>query len=302
VRFTRGLRRTLRRTRPDVVWACGIKAALLAAAACRAERVPIVWHKVDASWDHTLAIPVGAAVDGVVTVSSAVAEALGPLRARRMLGVVGVPITLPDELAADPDPAHPVIGTLARFVPYKGLHHMVAAAAILREEFPTLRLLLAGADAAEYPRYRVDLEEQAAAAGIADAVELPGFVADVGSLLTRFSVFLSATYRDEQGFGLEGLGAAALEASWVGVPVVAARGGGITEAVEDGVTGTLVDAPEPAALAAAVAPYLRDPELHARVGQAGRAFARRRYSPEASSSALFSALARAAARRRPPSR
>ena len=57
LRFARSLRRELRRDRPDVVWAVGQKAALLAAPACRVARVPLVWHKVDFSWDELLAKP-----------------------------------------------------------------------------------------------------------------------------------------------------------------------------------------------------------------------------------------------------
>ena len=301
-RFTRELAPLLREVRPDVVWACGTKAALLAVPACRAARIPVVWHKVDFSWDRLLARPLAAAVDGVVAVSRAAAEALGPLRARRLLDVVGVPITLPDALAVTPATQPPAIGTLARLVPYKGLHQMVAAAGLLREEFPDLRVLLAGGEVRQYPGYRDQLVAQAAALGLDGAVELPGFVADVGALLGRLSVFVSATYLDEEGYGREALGAGILEASWAGLPVVASAEGGTAEAVLDGVTGTLVDRPDPDRLAEAIAPYLRDPEAARRAGEAGRAFARERFAPAPTSARVFSALARAAGRTAPPSR
>jgi glycosyltransferase involved in cell wall biosynthesis len=296
-RFSRGLARLLRRDRPDVVWANGLKAAVLALPACRAAGVPLVWHKVDLSYDRALAGPLAWAADGVVTVSEAAAAALGPARGR-LLGVVGVPLTLPDELRIPPAAA-PAIGTLARLVPYKGLHHIVGAAALLRAEFPELRVILAGDDVAQYPGYRAELERQAAEAGV--ALELPGFVDDVATVLRELTVFVSATYRDEQGYGLEALGAAILEASWAGLPVVAARGGGTDEAVRDGVTGTLVAAAEPAPLAAAIAPYLRDDALARRTGEAGAAFARREFAPAASAEKLFSALAQAGGRTAPPS-
>jgi glycosyltransferase involved in cell wall biosynthesis len=291
-RFERTLAPLLRAERPDVVWASGGKAALLAVAACRARRIPIVWHKVDFSNDAWLAKPLGAAVNGVITVSHAVAVALGPLRRRRLLAVVGIPISLPDTLCVDPVREPPTIGTLARLQPYKGLHHIIGAAELLSDEFPDLRVVLAGDEVPQYPRYRAELERQAASSGITDRVELPGFVGDVTSVLARLTLFVSATYRDSDGYGLEGLGGAVLEASWAGLPVVAARGGGIAEAVADGETGSLTDDPSPASLAAAIAPYLRDAELAAQTGAAGRAFARERCEPRAASRRLFAALER----------
>ena len=61
IRFARMLGRLLRSERPDVVWAVGQKAALLSAPPCRALGVPLVWHKVDFSWDRLLAKPLAAA-------------------------------------------------------------------------------------------------------------------------------------------------------------------------------------------------------------------------------------------------
>jgi len=56
----------------------------------------------------------------------------------------------------------------------------------------------------------------------------------------------------------EGLPLVVLEAMAVGCPVVAARVGGVPEAMEDGRTGRLVPAADPEALAQGVADALRD--------------------------------------------
>jgi glycosyltransferase involved in cell wall biosynthesis len=53
----------------------------------------------------------------------------------------------------------------------------------------------------------------------------------------------------------EEFGIAAVEAQAAGRPVVALRAGGVRETVQDGLTGTFFDAPDPAALAAAVAGF-----------------------------------------------
>jgi glycosyltransferase involved in cell wall biosynthesis len=294
-RFTRPLLRDLRARRPEVVWAIGQKAALLALPACRALGVPLVWHKVDFSWDRSLSRPLAAAVDGVVAVSHAVTEPLGPWRERRLLSVVGVPITLRDDPPSQrPEPGDPVIGTLGRLLPYKGHHHILRAAALLSDEFPRLRVVLAGGPVKEFPDYPDELRALAAELGLADRVELPGFVGDIAGVLRRLTVFVSATYRDEQGFGMEALGAGIIEAGWTGVPAVAVALGGTAESVLDGRTGTLVAEADPALLAPAIAAYLRDPALRARAGEEGRRFARAGFAPEAAAGRLFDALARVA--------
>jgi hypothetical protein len=290
-RFSRSLVPLLREARPDVVWTIGSKATLLSAAACRATGVPLVWHKVDFAWDRQLAIPLAAAASGVTAVSDALVEALGPLRSSRYLGRVTPPLRIQREVVPRRDPERPVIGTLARLAPFKGVHHMIRATALLAEEFPGVRFVAAGGAAPEYPDYPASLERLAAELGIEDRVDLLGHVEDVASVYERLSVFLSATYRDEHGFGLEGLGAGILEASWARVPVVVTRAGGSVEAIEDGVTGTLVEVSEPAALAEAIAPYLRDAELAERTGAAGREYAiKRGIEPTSASRRMFDLL------------
>jgi glycosyltransferase involved in cell wall biosynthesis len=69
----------------------------------------------------------------------------------------------------------------------------------------------------------------------------------------------------------EGYGVVAREAMAYGRPVVATRVGGLVDAVEDGVTGLLV---EPGELAATIRSVLEDAELRARLGAAARERAR----------------------------
>ncbi|GAC1524989.1 MAG: hypothetical protein NVS2B6_11990 [Thermoleophilaceae bacterium] len=295
-RFTRSLLGVLRRFDPDVVWAVGQKAALLSVPSCRARGVPLVWHKVDFSWDRPLARPLAAASSGVIAVSRTAAEPLGRIGRSRLVGVVWPPVRLPDQLQAQPGPSEATIGTLARLVPYKGLHHIIRAGGRLATEFPNLRVILAGAPVAEYPDYPARLRAIADEVGLGARVELTGHVADVSSVLSRLNVFVSATYRDDRGFGLEGLGAGIIEASYFGLPVVVARAGGSVETLQDGRTGTLVDAPDPDLLAGAIAPYLRDPAHATATGAAGREFARAgAVEPNAAARKLFDLLAEAAA-------
>ena len=74
---------------------------------------------------------------------------------------------------------------------------------------------------------------------------------------------------------IEGFGLVYLEAAAHGLPVVAHDVGGVSEAVNDGVTGLLVPPHRPAQLAAAFERLIHDDTLRHRMGEAGRAWAGR---------------------------
>jgi glycosyltransferase involved in cell wall biosynthesis len=84
----------------------------------------------------------------------------------------------------------------------------------------------------------------------------------------------------------EGYGVAAHEALAYGRPVVATAVGGLVDAVEDGVTGLLVDSGR---LREAVTALLEDGELRRRLGDAARARAAVQLSWEAATAALLDA-------------
>ena len=69
---------------------------------------------------------------------------------------------------------------------------------------------------------------------------------------------------------LESFGLAALEAMACGVPVVCSRVGGLSELVQEGVEGFLVEPKDVGSMADRVLRILRNPELQALLGKAGR--------------------------------
>ena len=70
---------------------------------------------------------------------------------------------------------------------------------------------------------------------------------------------------------------ALIEASACARPVVATDVGGVREVVSDGVSGTLIPPGEITAIADAVIELLQDPQLRARMGQAGRILVEERF-------------------------
>jgi phosphatidylinositol alpha-1,6-mannosyltransferase len=77
------------------------------------------------------------------------------------------------------------------------------------------------------------------------------------------------------GMDVEGLGIVYLEASAVGLPVLAGDSGGAPDAVLDGETGFVVDGRDVDGVAEWLTALLLDPEMRARLGKAGRAWVER---------------------------
>ena len=98
-------------------------------------------------------------------------------------------------------------------------------------------------------------------AGLDDQVWFAGSRNDVAELLRAFDVFVLPSMS-------EGISNTIIEAMATGLPVVATRVGGNPELVVDGVTGFLVPAGDPQALAGALHRYLESDDLARRQGAA----------------------------------
>jgi glycosyltransferase involved in cell wall biosynthesis len=160
------------------------------------------------------------------------------------------------ELGIPPDA--PVIGTVSVLRPQKALDVLLRAAKILVEEFPGLRVLIAG----EGDR-REALEELARELGLEGTVMFLGVRTDVPDVLAALDIAVSSS-------DFEGSPLSVMEYMEAARPVVATRVGGVPDLIDDGVHGLLVQPQDPAAFAAAVAELLRDPARAAEMGRRGQ--------------------------------
>jgi len=152
-----------------------------------------------------------------------------------------------------------VVLSVARLARVKGLDVLVDAMARARRTRPHLVLVIAG-EGLERPA----LEAQARAAGV-DARFL-GNRSDVGDLLAVSDIYVQPSRSECAGQAL-------VEAMLAGRAVVASDTGGVTETVDDGVTGLLVRVADIAALAAAIGSLADDPARRAWLGTRARASA-----------------------------
>jgi len=164
--------------------------------------------------------------------------------ARRRLG-------MPEDAAA--------FGLAARFAPQKAHVQLVEAAIRVLERDGQAWAVLAG----DGPLLET-AKTKARASRVRDRILFPGFQTDMPGFLAALDVYCSAAVA-------EGLGIATIEAMAAGLPVVATAVGGTPEVVEEGVTGLLVPAGRPQALADALSPLLRDAVARKKMGAAGQA-------------------------------
>ncbi len=166
-----------------------------------------------------------------------------------------------------------VIGTVGRIQDVKDHATLVDAFLLLLERMPEQRTHLRLAIVGDGPLLE-KLRAKVAAAGIADQVWLPGSRTDIADILRGLDIFAMSSIA-------EGTPGSALEAMASGLPVVGTRVGGIPEVIADGVTGLLVPASDPAAMAQALERYARSPAMASEHGAAGRERVQRHYNMNA---------------------
>jgi glycosyltransferase involved in cell wall biosynthesis len=152
----------------------------------------------------------------------------------------------------------PLVAAVGRLVPVKRLDLLVDALVRLRRQIPDLTAVLAG-EGYELPKLRA----QVAQADASDWLALPGKLheSELLDLYRRAWVVASASSH-------EGWGMTITEAGACGTPAVATKIPGHADAIEDGVTGRLVDGPS--AMTDALHGVIVDEDLRRRMGDAAR--------------------------------
>jgi phosphatidyl-myo-inositol dimannoside synthase len=165
--------------------------------------------------------------------------------------------------------------SVGRLQSRKGHDLVMQALAALKDELPRLAYVIAGDG-----RERKRLEDLARSLGVAERVTFLGKVADgeLPGLYAASDIFLMPTRDDDRD--IEGFGIVYLEAAAAGRPSIGGRNGGVPEAIEEGVTGLLVEGHDAGELARAIKTLADAPQLRLAMGAAGRERVLRTFSWE----------------------
>jgi len=115
------------------------------------------------------------------------------------------------------------------------------------------------------PDYLAHIKDYAAQQGVDLQIKVRVTDGELVDMLSRAAVMLYTPRLEPFGF-------APLEANACGTPVVAVAEGGVRETLQPGVNGTLVADDDPAALGAALRPYLEDLRLAEQAGRTARQY------------------------------
>jgi glycosyltransferase involved in cell wall biosynthesis len=241
----------------------------------RAARPGVVYTEHTGSWDRArfanrvlLRASMGRG-ERLVTVSQASYDTLpAPLQQRATVVVHGVDLTQSDsliarraelralvrsELAVEDDEL--LFLTVANLRPEKSYDVLLEAAKVIADQDLPIRIAAVGRGP-----LRDALRARHMELGLKDRFRFLGQRDDVLQLMAGADAFVLASRH-------EGIPVALMEASSVGLPIVASRVGGIPQILEDEVDALLVPPGEPALLAQAMKRLASDVELRSRLGR-----------------------------------
>jgi len=166
-----------------------------------------------------------------------------------------------------------VVGMVAHLTSRMKNHRLfVEAAAQVDPSLPVeYRIVGHGAQACARDPYVADLAARVLALGLDGRLRFESFDPAPAAIMAELDIVVHPTEH-------ESFGRVAVEAMAAGLPVVAVRGGGLAEIVEDGATGILVPPQDPPAMARALECLIRDSALRTVMGAAGRRRAEERYA------------------------
>ena len=146
-------------------------------------------------------------------------------------------------------PGSTAIGCITRLMPSKGNKFLIEAAPAILARHPDARIFIVGEG-----ELRGELEAQARALNLGDRLVFSGFRRDVAAALAAFDIVVFPSL-------WEGTPLTVFEALAMGKPIVATDADGLRDVLTDRKDALIVPKGDAAALAAAVAHLLEDPQL-----------------------------------------
>ena len=285
--------RFLRQNQIDLLHCSSARGTLVAGLAGRLAGIPIVWHNQSRMLFKGI---FRAAPQVLASQIILVSEALRPdifgifqrkchvihtggfkVEDAALIEAQTTKVKLPDDYEGDL-----VISAFSTITPFKGYHHLIEAARIIKQRYKKLRPVFLVI--AEIPTEKSDrFVYYDYLKGLISQYELDNFhflgwqsnpfsyyaISDIAVMPSVEREQLSIGGATVEVQGHESWGRVLSEAMYMGKPVVASRIAGIPEQVIDQETGILVPPGNPEAIAEALIQLMDSPDLRQKMGQAG---------------------------------
>jgi glycosyltransferase involved in cell wall biosynthesis len=266
--------RLIKRRNFDLIHSNGSRPTIYGGIAARITKTPLIWHVRIADTDKWVDKVLARFATKILVVSKAVSlrfkwnkkkitvvyngidlEKFNPL-------IDGTKIRQEFSLLS----STPLVGIVGRLDNYKGHEYFIKAAKKVIDAIPNTRFLIVGDG-----ENRKKLESLKMKLGLNGHVIFTGNRDDIAEIMAALDLFVLSSVS-------EGFGRSAVEAMACGKAVVASNVGGLSEVVEDGVTGKLIPSKNPDSLTMAILSLLEDNEKTRRMGHAGRQRAEKMFS------------------------
>jgi len=262
------------RERFDIIHAVSPRAARYGLLVSRMSGIPLIYHAFSRrSWGtHFMA---GRLSAGVICISKRVASHISLVSSGAVpIQVIYCGVTAERSARSDDDqelrtswgisPAAKVIGVVARLEPGNKLDRIIRVFSRIRDALKDAVLVIASDSGSAGSRvYRQHLFAMVRNLDLNNRVLFRSFAPPCPQIYRVFDVLAAPTGRDEAVLPI-------LEAMASGVPVVAVRSMVLTEYVEDGTNGILIDTGNEDSFIKAVSSLLQNEKTAARMGKAGR--------------------------------
>jgi glycosyltransferase involved in cell wall biosynthesis len=182
-----------------------------------------------------------------------------------LMNAVPLPPLEPAQRREEPEPTLLFLGEVAR---HKGVLELARSFAQVRRQFPRLKLVYGGTGSALQ-----EVRDLTAELELGSRVQFTGWL----EAERKRAAFAGATIFVLPSY-VEGMPMALLEAMSCGLPTIATAVGGVPEIITHEANGLLIPPGDTAALAAAIARLMSDPQLRQRLGDAARATVAERFS------------------------
>lgn len=258
----------------DYVHTNSLKADILGGIAGRLAGKRVVWHVRDRIAPDYLPLRVVQVFrrlarivpHGIIANSRATLESLElPSGHNKPVAVVHDGLDL-DTVADGTSPSGGplVVGLIGRIAPWKGQDVFLHAIDRIQDRMGKVRFEIIGTPLFGEHDYERSLWELSTKLGLDHCVTFCGFVTDIHERIAKLDLVVHASIVSEP------FGQVIIEGMAAGKAVIATRGGGVSEIVEDAVSGVLVPMKDASAMGEAMLELLEDPVRRAHLGAAAR--------------------------------
>jgi glycosyltransferase involved in cell wall biosynthesis len=180
-----------------------------------------------------------------------------------------------------------LVGFIGRIIPEKGLKSFLLAIPEVIQECPEAFFLIIGDVFLGEETHRNELLEIINKNVLEKYIRFTGFRTDIGDVMRSLDILVFPSVAPES-FGLS-----IMEAMSLGKPVIASKVGGVSEIIEDGITGMLIEPNQPDQIADRIIHLLSNQEIYSSIAQKAKEVVTERFSLQKYVAAMEEAFTRA---------